>query len=160
MKDLNDALRQLKAADAGLTASPEIAARLRAEVRALARARTRRLQARVLQLAAVIALVAIPLAWWLSAWMAHARSDGSGPERASALGETTTAFFPLFYSSVPISGGRLVRMEVPQSAPARFGVIAAQTSGASPGMVIADVLVGDDGLARAVRFVHMVSREQ
>ena len=153
---LADALQQLKTDDARMTASPHVETRLRAELRALADQRARHLRMRVLQLAAVIAIAAIPLVWWMSARVGR---TPAGPAQTLALAETTTAFFPLFYSSVPVSGGHLVRMEVPQSAPSRFGVIAAQTSAASPGMVIADVLVGDDGLARAVRFVHTFSKE-
>ncbi len=162
MKNLKDALQDLKMADAGLSASADTEARLRAEVRALAQERARRARMRVLQVAAVIVLAAIPVAWWMSAGLDRTTTGGAGPESTMTIAETTTAFFPLFYSSVPVSGGHLVRMEVPQSAPARFGVIAAQTSAASPGMVIADVLVGDDGLARAVRFVHTIahSKEQ
>ena len=160
MKNLKDALQDLKTADAGLSASPATEARLRAEVRALAQQRAHRLRMRVLQMAAIIVLAAIPFAWWMSAGMNRTTTDGSSSETSMSVAETTTAFFPLFYSSVPVSGGHLVRMEVPQSAPARFGVIAAQTSAASPGMVIADVLVGDDGLARAVRFVHTISHSK
>ena len=69
--------------------------------------------------------------------------------------EAVTAFLPLLYSSVPLSNGQVIRMEVPRRALASFGLasIDAVEAGRS-GTVLADVLVGDDGLARAVRFVR------
>jgi hypothetical protein len=66
---------------------------------------------------------------------------------------------PLMYGNVPMTDGHLVRLEVPRLALARFGL-------ASPDMIVAeaagrtvlvDVLVGEDGLARAVRFVRTPS---
>jgi hypothetical protein len=51
-------------------------------------------------------------------------------------------------------------MDVPRTALSRFGVISADGMDRATGTVLADVLVGDDGLARAVRFVHRISKEQ
>ena len=71
--------------------------------------------------------------------------------------EMVTAFFPLTYSDVPMSGGRLVRLQVPRQIAVEFGVDASEPArGSSASTVLADVLVGDDGLARAVRFVRPV----
>jgi hypothetical protein len=69
-----------------------------------------------------------------------------------------TAFFPLTYSSLPISNAQLVRVQVPRSALASFGlapidVPASAATGIASATVSADVLVGEDGVARAVRFV-------
>jgi len=61
---------------------------------------------------------------------------------------------PLTYSGVPISGGQVVRLEVPRTALAAFGLTADAQTAPSTDTVLADVVVGDDGLARAVRFVH------
>ena len=68
--------------------------------------------------------------------------------------EMVKAFFPLMYSTVPMSGGRLVRLEVPHQTATAFGVEVPEAS--ASGVVLADVLVGDDGIARAVRFVRPV----
>ena len=74
--------------------------------------------------------------------------------------EMVTAFFPLSYSDVPMSGGRLVRLEVPRQAALAFGVDASEpTPGSGASTVLADILVGDDGLARAVRFVRPVTND-
>src|SRR5207302_4751293 len=67
--------------------------------------------------------------------------------------EVTTEFLPLTYSDVPVSSGQIVRLEVPRAALASFGLTSAESAAASPlATVLADVLVGEDGLARAVRF--------
>jgi hypothetical protein len=60
----------------------------------------------------------------------------------------------LTYSSVPVTGGRIVRLEVPSSAVEAFGVDPANLANPRPDVVLADVVVGEDGLARAVRFVR------
>ena len=69
--------------------------------------------------------------------------------------EVTTEFLPLLYSSVPASHVQMVRLAVPRAALASFGLAPLEAlDRASTGTVLADVLVGDDGLARAVRFVR------
>jgi hypothetical protein len=65
-----------------------------------------------------------------------------------------TEFFPLAYSNVPVTNGHLVRLEVPSSSLAAFGLDPADAVSPRPGAVLADVVVGEDGLARAVRFVR------
>lgn|GEM_PF-397787 len=81
-------------------------------------------------------------------------AQASSAAGASDVGEITTDFMPL------VGGERLgqaeavhmVRVELPRSALARFGlpVNAEQSSG----RVKADVLFGEDGVARAIRFVR------
>ena len=71
-------------------------------------------------------------------------------ETASA-GEITTEFIPLagFAQS---EGGHLVRVELPRSALSSFGIpVNADRAGER---VKADVLLGEDGTARAIRFVR------
>jgi hypothetical protein len=68
--------------------------------------------------------------------------------------EVTTQFLPLSYvSSVNLQeGGQLVRVELPRSTMARFGLpVNMERYGER---VKADVLVSADGLARAIRFVQ------
>jgi hypothetical protein len=69
--------------------------------------------------------------------------------------DAANEFFPLAYSTVPITHARIVRMEVPRTAPELFGVDPAGLVNAPRGNVVADVVVGEDGLARAVRFVRL-----
>jgi hypothetical protein len=64
------------------------------------------------------------------------------------------AFYPLQYSTVPVTNGHIVRIEVPRSAPVAFGLDPVDFVSAKRGAVLADVMVGEDGLARAVRFVR------
>jgi hypothetical protein len=70
--------------------------------------------------------------------------------------EEATEFFPLPYSSVPAPGGYMVRMQVPRTALTTFGVQGFGNPEDPTATITADVLVGGDGLARAVRFVRTV----
>ena len=84
----------------------------------------------------------------LGALVANSRGDGA------AEPEVRTDFFPLSDASAlpTMEGGLVVRVELPRAALVSFGlpVNAEQTTG----RVKADVLIGHDGLARAVRFVR------
>jgi hypothetical protein len=68
--------------------------------------------------------------------------------------EITTAFVPLGYGSALDlqDGGQMVRVELPRSALARFGL--PMNMNRADEKIKADVLVGADGLARAIRFVQ------
>jgi hypothetical protein len=153
--ELTDALRRLKKDDASIAVSPGVEARLRAEVRLLAEQRRRRTMGMVLQVAATVALVSV--AWWMLT------SRGNPPESATPTAapaqEVVTQYFPLFYSSVPAARLQVVRMEVPRASMVRFGLLPGDALNQVTGTVLADVLVGEDGLARAVRFVQKVSQE-
>lgn len=92
------------------------------------------------------------------------------PRRVIATGQVTTMtdatvdlaneFFPLAYSTVPITHARVMRIEVPRTAPELFGIDPAGLVNASQGTVVADVVVGEDGLARAVRFVRLQTSKE
>jgi hypothetical protein len=138
---LTGALRALARQDAALGASPDVEARLLAEVRALRRVRRRASVKLYAMAAALLAALALPV-WQLA---------GRAPALPPAAEEIATEFFPLMYSTVPVTSGHVVRMEVPETVMASFGL---RAIGAGPrDTVLADVMVGDDGLARAVRFV-------
>ena len=158
MNDMNrddgvtDALRRLKEDDRAVGAAPAVEARLREEVRAIGLQRRHHPWIVWLEIAAAAVVLAVVSLLWL-------RGDrhGGGPADvapAQVAVETATPFFPLFYSPVPAAQTHLVRMEVPRSALVRFGLISADAVGNTGGTVLADVLVGNDGLARAVRFVQ------
>ena len=149
---LTAALRALAAIDGRAGASAAVEARLLAEARSIARARRRRTLAAFLPIAA-----ALILAVAAAVWQSTARPPVARMGRVALLqrGEAVTAFFPLAYSHVPASGAQIVRLQVPLRALRSFGLASANApDGGSSGTVLADVLVGDDGLARAVRFVH------
>jgi hypothetical protein len=67
------------------------------------------------------------------------------------LREIDTEFFPLLDVQPPFERGELVRIEVPASAMRDVGLPVSQDHLAD--LVQADVLVGQEGLARAIRFV-------
>ncbi len=135
MKDekLVRALRDLAAESASTAASPQVRAALRK---------------------AVAARKAEPPPWWraaaaaavlvlLGVGLAGLRSEPEAPEPAV---RTVTPWY--FNVGVPpVQNGQLIRMELPPETAARFGVLAA-------GPVEADLIIGDDGLTRAIRFVQ------
>jgi len=145
---LTEALRGLAADEAGLGCSPAVEARLTTEVRSIATARRR--------LACVAAVVAAAAAWLLVV---------AGPMRLvppeTRAREVATEFLPLTYSDMPATGGQLVRLEVARDALAAFGLTSAEAVAGSPSdTLLADVFVGEDGLARAVRFVRPLSDQE
>jgi hypothetical protein len=75
-------------------------------------------------------------------------------ETGAVASEVTTDFYPISYgTSLNLQdGGQLFRVELPRSAVARFGLPV--NIDRSSERVKADVLVGADGLAQAIRFVH------
>ena|SRR5688572_29365414 len=155
-RTLTSALRDVAAEDERLGASPDVEARLLAEVHSIARARWRR--GNLLGLAAAAALfvgIAIP-GWYASPQPVTTAPEPVSDPVAGATSEVTTAFFPLTYSNVPAPDAHLLRMQVPRSALASFGITSFDSPNDSA-TVLADVVVGDDGLARAVRFVRVVS---
>ena len=149
---LSEALRAVAAEDAAAGASPSVEAALVTELRTLAARRRRRTRLAVSSLAAAAAL--------LVAVAIQMRRSTATPNQSSRR-EVTTAYMPLAYSSVPMTDGHVVRMSVPRASLVSFGLVpgdAIETS--ASGMVLADVIVGDDGLARAVRFVRPVKRPE
>jgi len=71
--------------------------------------------------------------------------------------EITTDFIPVGYGSALDlqEGGQLIRVELPRSALARFGL--PMNMNRADEKIKADVLVGPDGLARAIRFVQAIN---
>jgi hypothetical protein len=151
---LTRALRAVAEDDETLGASA-VEARLLAEAHVIARGRRRHAYTAVGALAAaLLATIAVPA--WRAARVRPPAVAPAGRAESSARqasGEVTTEFFPLMYSNVPVTNGQTVRLELPQAALASFGLKADDASGT----VLADVLVGEDGLARAVRFVRPVA---
>ena len=154
---LSAGLRAVAEDDEQLGASSAVGMRLLAEVQAIADAKHRR--AMVLSLSAAAALVvavAVP-AWRL---IQPAADRAQPPDIPIVTREFVTEFFPLTYSNVPARGGYVVRMQVPRSALASFGAASPTAVDSGSPNVLADVVIGNDGLARAVRFVQVIQQEQ
>jgi hypothetical protein len=152
---LTAALRAVGADDEQLNTSPAVRTRFLAEVHSVARARRRR--ARIIALAVAAGLLlAIAAPVWRT-WIrppAPTRATVVSESGSGSADEVSTDFFPLAYSNVPAPAGHMVRIQVPRAALASFGVPSFAGDDASS-TVLADVVVGDDGLARAVRFVRI-----
>lgn len=150
---LDSVLRELAQDDARHGTSVDVQARLLSEVRSIAARRRRRLY-RAIALTVVAAsvvgvLIVIP----------RSTPPGSSPIASPApeLREVATAFLPLPGATASPAEAYVVRLELPRAALVSVGLD--QTTGAlissrSANTVLADLLVGEDGLARAVRFVH------
>jgi hypothetical protein len=150
-RELTTCLRQIAAIDATMGASPDVKARLLREVRAVRRERRLTLAKMYALAAGLLIATAVPV------WQLSTRSAGDVSMRltqAAGDAEIATAFFPLIYSNLPVTQGNIVRLEVPPTAFATLGVEPVDWAGPQPDIVLADVLVGEDGLARAVRFVR------
>jgi len=80
-----------------------------------------------------------------------ARPAHPKPARAAVKREIVTNFIPVMVDPDPFERGRLVRVKLPRSALTAFGL--ALNEERSDERIQADVLVGEDGLARAIRFV-------
>ncbi len=73
--------------------------------------------------------------------------------RAPVVAESVTEFMPLVASSAPpLTSGQLVRVEVSRAALAALGLPVDMTRAGET--MKADVLIGEDGLARAIRLVR------
>ena len=85
---------------------------------------------------------------------AQRHGSKSGPERDAdrPAPEIVTDFMPVVYDLTPIERGRLVRIQLPRSALAAFGLPMNEDRANEP--VKADVLLDEQDEARAVRFVR------
>ena len=154
---LTTSLRQIAAIDAAAAgASSQVRARLLEEVRAVARERPRALMKTYALAAGLLIVTALPVLQ-LSTRGPAIRSTRTA--HATINTEVATVFYPLAYSTIPVTQGSVVRLEVSAAAFAALGVEPVEWAGPQSDIVLADVLVGEDGLARAVRFVRTVANE-
>lgn len=89
---------------------------------------------------------------------AQPKSAGTSPTpETAAVAEVTTEYIPLTYVSADTASqsGHVVRVSVSRAALATFGLRSAgETRASTTDTVKADVIVGDDGVALAIRFVQ------
>jgi hypothetical protein len=156
--ELGQAFRAIARDDAedAARSAPRLEARLMEQFRASRSRRPARLAPRIVGLAMAAALVgalAAPV-WMVTRGVSPAPLARPQMPAASTV-EITTAFMPLAYDTVPFTDARLVRLEVPRAALAAFGLAPIDAMDViRTDTVLADVVVGEDGLARAVRFVR------
>lgn len=82
---------------------------------------------------------------------AHRKPAMPKPQSAGESREVVTEFIPVVYDPEPVEHGRMVRVRLPRSALAAFGL--PMNEQRAEETIQADVVLGEDGLARAVRFV-------
>jgi len=74
--------------------------------------------------------------------------------------EITTAFLPLMFSAVPATDAQMVRLALPRWSLAAAGLLPIDAvESDAKATVWADVIVGEDGLARAIRFVRIAAEK-
>lgn len=101
--------------------------------------------------AGAAACLVLALSWFL----VHHSFQASHATRAKDTFYSATSGFvalPYAQSDVPLEQAVIVRVELQPSELAAFGVAVA--SGSGSGQIKADVLVGQDGIARAMRLVE------
>jgi hypothetical protein len=143
-------LREVADVDGVTGASPGVQARLHDEARAIRHARRSAVIKMYALAAGLVVATAMPV-WQLSTGSSY---DAVLAPEAISSSEIATRFFPLVYSDVPVTNGTIVRVEMSPAAVAALGVEPIAASGRRADVVLADVIVGEDGLARAVRFVR------
>ena len=142
---LQETLKAMARQDAGRGVSPDVEAHLHRHVRAL---KTTRSRIRLVWLAAAASLlVAIGLARF-----ATDEREPLGDEPSVVLmAPTSDGFLPLPNAQVPMTDAHVVRMPIARASLASFGLDPGAPG--TPDVVLADVLVGHDGIARSVRFL-------
>ena len=105
------------------------------------------------QMAEAVTAAPVPAQRAITAKPAVRRS----PPRLRAVrevAEVATQFMPMPDASIlaPIESGRVVRVRIPRSAMLEFGLPINENRASE--LVRADVVLGEDGLARAIRFVQ------
>lgn len=149
---LQDRFRKLARA-VPQNASPALEERLRAAFRVRVSHRRRRWG----YVATVAALAVLAASLYL-VWSARTHKKGSDQQTAGiAPGRQRSEFIALPYaqSEVPLEQPVIVRVQIPVSELGVMGMpVAHATAGES---VNADLLVGQDGIARAVRLVELTS---
>jgi len=145
-RDLKRLLQKL-AAEAPSGASPSAEAQLLAAFR---KQRVRRRQHRLLYWTAAACLA---MALGFASWRLHRAGSYVQPLNQNA--STTSGFIPLPYSQsdVPIEQAVIVRVDLPASAWGTLNVPTAAPAAART--VRADLLIGQDGMARAVRVISV-----
>jgi hypothetical protein len=155
-RELSEWLREVAAADAATGASPAVRERLLEEVRARRRARRVSTFKMYALAAGLVFATAMPV------WQLTTRPAIEPSPRAAAVpvgdAEVATAFYPLAYGAVPVTHGNIVRVAVSPAAVAALGVEPTGANTSPTDVLLADVVVGEDGIARAVRFVQTLSR--
>lgn len=157
---LSETLRAIAEDERRMGASPHVRQQLLIDVESIARGRRARVWMGQLALAAGLVTAVVLPVWYGALRPSDDAPRARGEGIVETVREEATEFFPLPYNEVPAPGGYMVRMQVPRSALTSFGVTGFGTPGDTSPTVLAEVLVGGDGLARAVRFVHVVESSQ
>ena len=155
---LSEWLRQVADAEAASGASPAVRERLLEEVRA--RRRVRRTAAIKMYALAAGLVIATALPVWQLTTRAPVEDSPRALTIPSGDAEVATAFYPLAYGAVPVTRANIVRVAVSPAAVAALGVEPPGGNTSPTDVLLADVVVGEDGLARAVRFVRTLPSER
>ena len=146
---LQKTLKTMARQDAGRGASAEVEAHLRQQVRSL---RATRRTTRLVWAVAASLLVVIGV----TRFGIDMPERGSDDSTVLGLTDSSSGFLPLPNAHIPMADAHVVRMTVSRASLAAFGLDPGGPG--SPDVVMADVLVGHDGIARSVRFVGLATK--
>ncbi|MGH9238103.1 MAG: hypothetical protein ACRD3G_08695 [Vicinamibacterales bacterium] len=149
---LLETLKVMARRDAGRGVSPEVEVYLGRHVRALGTSRRR---TRFAWLAAAASLL---IAVGLTRFTMQERESGSDQPSVVGMAPSSDGFLPLPNAHLPIAEAHVVRMTVARSSLVAFGLDPGGPD--TPDVVLADILVGHDGIARSVRFVGLATKEE
>lgn len=144
---IGSALQVLRSADGAVRAGPDTEARA---VLAFRRQHRRRGVQRIGVIAAFAAGLLMVAALYQTDRMSKQRSAAVAASQTAGSQEVLTPFYPLVPSSSRLESGVIIRITVPASVMQRVGL---PVIGRLSDPVQAEVLVGQDDLARAIRFV-------
>ena len=144
---ISEGLRRLAEADLALEAPPALEARL------LGALRERRTKPRAPSRAWMFGALAASLALAATLVSRPAMTPAELPASSSNAVSESEAFVPLTYDDplADVDAVHVVRVALDRAALASYGL---PSSGAGAATVEAELLVGQDGLARGIRFVN------
>jgi len=154
---LNDAVAAVIAQDAVRQPSPFVGKMLLEGFHERQKSRRQRRRVWITRCAAgaIAAMLLIGTAMMLRRAPQPAAAAGAAPSAVATAetgDEVTTDFIPLSYDPAPVGATSVVRVELPRSALMAFGL--PMNEDRMEEVVQADILLDEDGLMRAVRFVQ------
>jgi hypothetical protein len=149
---LQQTLKAIARQDADRGVSADVEALLRRHVR------TRPIRRHRTALAWVAVAAALLVAIGVGRFAVKDARPLSDESSVVVVAPSADGFLPLPNAHVPVADAHVVRMPIPRASLVSFGLD--PSAPGTPDVVMADVVVGHDGIARSVRFVDLFATEE